>query len=114
MSDCYQPESGELGPPPEMDSTTLVHADVETNGLSGSCGHNASMIIDSRLRPGGHRWRRYKCQVCGERFSSVELRCDSIRPGRKNSIEWLKQELGVEVTREQLGAIKQLIATFRA
>lgn len=37
-----------------------------------SCLHPASMVIATRTRQDGSKYRRRKCLACGERFSTLE------------------------------------------
>lgn len=37
------------------------------------CGSVKTIVIDSRMPDGKHRWRRRECPCCNKRFSTIEM-----------------------------------------
>ena len=37
------------------------------------CGSENTQVLDSRPKPSGRRWRRYRCRECLTRFTTKEL-----------------------------------------
>jgi len=78
------------------------------------CQHLNSRCVDSRMRE-GYRRRRYKCDACGQKFSTVEVRVDDLGPRTNryaNALDALIDDLST-VTRRQKDAIHDLVNSFK-
>ena len=69
------------------------------------CTHNRSRTIDSRKK-GEYVYRRYSCDSCGHRWTTVEVVVEAKRG--QNAIEQLQGKL----TKQQSEAIINLINAF--
>lgn len=72
-----------------------------------TCKHTVKKCLNSR--PGdGYTRRRYKCHLCGKRFSTIEVEIDLHRG--KNAMEALREQYGEQPDYAELEkAIEQLI-----
>jgi len=75
------------------------------------CEHKESKCIDTRAIEGGRK-RRYVCNNCGERWTTVELKLNNKPQYRKGftAVDGIIEQLSI--TKEQALAIKQLLKSF--
>ena len=73
-----------------------------------NCEHDKGKCINTRRRD-GYRLRRYVCDNCHERYSSVEVVIDRATPGVA-AISNLKSKYGLSDSQER--AVESMIEAF--
>jgi transcriptional regulator NrdR family protein len=77
------------------------------------CGHKDSHVADTRMTEDGYRRRRYECNQCGQRFSTIEVEFKLTKG--KNSIDKILEAVSSQysgLSPRRLAAVKEIVDLF--
>jgi transcriptional regulator NrdR family protein len=78
-----------------------------------NCKHEHSRVIDTRKIENGYRRRRYYCDDCDTKYSTIEVEFELTKG--KSSIERILETASAEYTGlspKKLSAVRQIIEIF--
>ena len=71
-----------------------------------NCNGGDCKIIDSRTRPDGKKRRRYECNNCDSRFSTVELPVDEL----KKLLDYIKHDT---LIRDTVSSLNEMLSRLK-
>ena len=58
------------------------------------CKSGNVSVVDSRPQESGHRRRRYRCNSCGRRFSTIETYADEVQRHTEQIVDYIINDAG--------------------